>query len=274
MALSAALRTKLLGAIDTDTLVFLCGAGVSMPSPSFLPNAARVAEICYDKWIANEALDGDLKYDVDKLAGHFHARDDFESVFIPLVPWNDLSGEPNAGHAAVADLLVSRAAHGALSANFDTMIERWAEQRKVAMQGALNGQEATNFANDFGPLLKFHGCMQRKRSATLWTNAQLAEPEVHARVQNCSNWMNLHLPGRHLVVVGFWTDWGYLNDVLAQAFAIANALSVTVIDPTPTAGLIAKAPSLWNRLTTLSAAFEHLEESGDVILHELRLATV
>ena len=160
MAISDALRTKLLGAIDTDTLVFLCGAGLSMPSPSYLPNAARVAEICYDKWVANEALDAGLKYDVDKLAGHFHASNDFESIFIPLVPWNDLSGAPNKGHAAVADLLVSRAAHAALSANFDTMIERWAEQRKVAMQGALTGQEATSFAAETSPLLKFHGCMQ------------------------------------------------------------------------------------------------------------------
>src|SRR5207237_10361735 len=153
MAISAALRTKLLGAIDNDTLVFLCGAGLSMPSPSFLLPAARVAEICYDKWIPNEALDVALRSDVDKLAGYFHASNGFESVFIPLVPWNDLSGAPNKGHAAIGDLLVSKGAHAALSANFDTMIERWAEQHKVAMQGALTGQEATNFAAAYGPLL-------------------------------------------------------------------------------------------------------------------------
>jgi len=271
MALNAALRTKLLGAIDTDTLVFLCGAGLSMPSPSFLPSAARVAEICYDKWIANEALDVALRSDVDQLAGHFHTSNGFESVFIPLVPWNDLSGTPNKGHAAIADLLVSRGAHAALSANFDTMIERWAEQHKVAMQGALTGQEATTFAADTGPLLKFHGCMQRGRPTTLWTAAQLAEPAVQARVESCSQWMNLHLPGRHLVVVGFWTDWGYLNDVLANAFTITNAISVTVIDPTPSAGLKAKAAQLWDKLTTLSAAFEHIQDSGDDILEELRV---
>ncbi len=272
MTISAALKTKLLGAIDNGTLVFLCGAGLSMPSPSFLPSAARVAEICYDKWVANEVLDAGLKYDVDKLAGHFHARNDFESIFIPLVPWNDLSGVPNKGHAAIADLLVSKGAHAALSANFDTMIERWAEQHKVAMQGALTGQEATAFAADYGPLLKIHGCMQRGRRATLWTTAQLAEPAIKARVQSCSQWMNLHLPGRHLVVVGFWTDWGYLNEVLENAFTITNALSVTVIDPMPSAGLKAKAAQLWDKLTTMSTAFEHIQESGDDILEELRIA--
>ena len=272
MAIDAALKTKLLGAVDTDTLVFLCGAGLSVSSPSFLPSAARVAEICYEKWIVNEALDPDLKFDVDKLAGHFHATNDFESVFIPLVPWNDLSGAPNKGHAAIADLLVSRGAHAALSANFDTMIERWAEQHKIAMQGALTGQEATNFTALSSPLLKFHGCMQRGRTETLWTKEQLTEPAVQQRIQSCSQWMNLHLPGKHLVVIGFWTDWGYLNDVMAASFTITNALSVTVVDPTPSADLQAKAPQLWDKLTTLSAAFEHIEESGDVFLEEVRVA--
>ncbi len=272
MVLGATLTTKLLGAIETDTLVFLCGAGLSVPSPSYLPSAARVAEICYEKWIATEALGPDLRYDVDKLAGHFHAKGEFQSVFIQLIPWNELSGGPNKGHAAVADLLVSRGAHAALSANFDTMIERWAEQHKIAMRGALTGQEATNFATISSPLLKFHGCMQRARSSTLWTQGQLAEVEVQARIEGCSQWMNLHLPGKHLVVVGFWTDWGYLNDVLANAFNITNALSVTVIDPTPSAALQAKAPHLWDRLTKLSNSFEHLQESGDVVLGELQVA--
>lgn len=271
MPLSAALTTKLLGAIETDTLMFLCGAGLSMPSPSFLPPATRVAEICYDKWIANEALDPALRHDVDKLAGHFHAKGDFESVFIPLVPWNELSGAPNKGHVAIADFLVSRGAHAALSANFDTMIERWAEHNKIAMQGALTGHEATNFTTLSSPLVKFHGCMQRARTSTIWTQGQLAEDAIKKRVESVSQWMNLHLPGKHLIVVGFWSDWGYLNDVLAGAFNIKNALSVTLVDPAATATLQAKAPQLWDKLTNLSTAFEHLQESADTILEELRL---
>jgi hypothetical protein len=82
--------------------------------------------------------------------------------------------------------------------------------------------------------------------------------------------MNLHLPGKHLVVVGVWTDWGYLNDVLADAFAVDNASSVTVIDPSTTADLMAKAPNLWAKLTTLSKKFEHISASGDDVLKELR----
>jgi hypothetical protein len=140
------------------------------------------------------------------------------------------------------------------------------------MQGALTGQEATNFVGTSNPLVKFHGCMQRKRSETLWTQGQLAETSTQQRVLGCSNWMNLHLPGKHLVVVGFWTDWGYLNNVLADAFTITNARSVMVLDPTPSANLQTKAPQLWDKLTTLSADFEHVEESGDSILEEIRTA--
>jgi hypothetical protein len=264
---------KLLSAIETDSLVFLCGAGLSVPLPSDLPTAVRVAQACYDTWQPTESLDPALRDNVDLLAGHFYARGDFERVFIQkLVPWNDLVGSPNRGHAAVADLLISRSAHAALSANFDPMIERWAEERKIAMRGALTGQEAVAFADVTNPLIKFHGCLQRDRERTLWTQHQLAEPQIQQRTASCSQWMNLHLPGKHLVVVGFWTDWGYLNDVLANAFAIANASSVTVIDPSPKKDLQAKAPTLWAKLNSLSHAFEHVQVSGADALDELRTA--
>jgi hypothetical protein len=152
------------------------------------------------------------------------------------------------------------------------MIERWAEERKVAMRGALTGQEAVTFGTESNPLIKFHGCMQRERAQTLWTQEQLREPDIQARVRSCSEWMNLHLPGKHLVVVGFWTDWSYLNDVLANAFTIQSASSVTVIDPCPTDDLMAKAPLLWAKLNDLSQGFEHLQASGEDVLEELRTA--
>ena len=271
MALSDSLTTRLLGAIETNSLMFLCGAGLSVAPPSDLPSATRVSQICYDKWLPTEALDPALRDDVDQLARHFHARGDFERVFIQLVPWNELVGPPNNGHAAIADLLISRGAHAALSANFDPMIERWAEERKIAMQGALTGQEAVAFTTT-NPLIKFHGCLQRVRQETLWTRRQLADPAIQVRLTSCSQWMNLHLPGKHLVVVGFWTDWGYLNDVLADAFAIDSASSVTVIDPSPTVNLQAKAPNLWAKLSRLSHVFEHVQASGADALDELRTA--
>ena len=271
MALTNGQKIRLLSAIEANSLVILCGAGLSMADPTKLPSAAQVAQICYDRWIAVEPLDPALRADIDKLASHFYARGDFGKVFIQhLVPWDDLVGRPNKGHAAVSDFLLSAAAHAALSANFDPMIERWAEERKVAMQGALNGQEAIAFGITSKPLVKFHGCLQRDKIGTLWTQSQLAEPRVQERVKSCTEWMNLNLPGKDLVVVGFWTDWGYLNQVLADAFTITNAHSVTVVNPDTEANLRVKAPQLWDNLKTLSSSFEHIQQSGADVLDELR----
>jgi hypothetical protein len=213
-----------------------------------------------------------MEWDLEKLATFFYDRGDFKETFIPLVPWNELSGDPNAGHAAIADMLISRAAHGALSANFDTMIERWAETRKVDLRGALTGQQAIEFDQVSKPLLKFHGCMSIDRENTLWTQNQLNDEPIKSRIQSCSDWMTQNLPGKHLVVVGFWTDWLYLNDVLAKAFTITNAASVTVIDKSPEAELKKKAPLIWQKLNALSNDFEHLEASSDIALDELRCA--
>ena len=96
--------------------MLLCGAGLSIPAPSNLMSAVEVSRSCYDKYHAIRVLPAAMRDDIDQLAGHFYGNHEFESVFIDtLVPWNDLVGVPNAGHAAVADLLISRAAYAALS---------------------------------------------------------------------------------------------------------------------------------------------------------------
>jgi hypothetical protein len=158
----------------------------------------------------------------------------------------------------------------ALSANFDPLIEQWCQRGKVAMRGALTGTEAVAFSDRTSPLLKFHGCFQRGPEDTLWTQAQLAEQDVQDRIQNCAQWMTVTLPGKDLLVVGFWTDWGYLNDVLANALHIQNANSVTVIDPQSDDQLQQKAPILWDRLTNAGGPFTHIQASGADALDELR----
>jgi hypothetical protein len=274
MVLSAQQLTKLLVAIEADALVLLCGAGLSIPEPSKLISAATVAERCYDVWKAVEVdLPAELRSDIDKLAAYFYETNAFDNVFIEkLVPWGDLVGTPNDGHAAVADLLLTGSAHAALSGNFDPLIENWAEQHKVALQGALTGQEAVEFLAVSKPLLKFHGCFHRDKKRTLWTHPQLEDVTIQQRVQSCSQWMNLNLPGKDLLIIGFWTDWGYLNDVLANSLEHKNAHSVTVIDPATSETLTEKAPLLWARLNALSHSFEHIPVSGADALKELRTA--
>jgi hypothetical protein len=271
LVLDHVVRTKLLSAIEAQNLIVLCGAGLSVSAPSCLKGAVAVAQHCYDQYAPIEVLNPVLRDDLDTLAGHFHGLGTFRNLFINrLVPWGDLAGEPNAGHAAIGDFLLSGAAEAALSANFDVLIEQWCNQHKVAVRGALNGQEAVEFSAEFSPLLKFHGCMNRDREHTLWTQPQLLDPDTQARIASCRAWMDLHLPNRHILVVGFWTDWGYLNAVLDAAIQVGTAASVTVIDPLPTAQLQARAPNLWNVLTQV-ADFTHVPHSANDALDELRV---
>jgi hypothetical protein len=272
LALTDAQLQQLLAAIEANNLIVLCGAGLSMPPPSNLLSAIAVSRICFDKWQIPPPLAPALRDDIDGLANHFHSNGLFDTVFIgQLVPWDDLVGPPNSGHAAIADLLISRAVHGVLSGNFDPLIETWAQGHKVAMRGALTGQEAIQFAPCSNPLIKFHGCMIRSREQTLWTAAQLVDPPIQHRIESCTQWMTQNLPGRDLLVIGFWSDWRYLNGVIQNALEITNAHSVTVVDPSSAHDLQMKAPDLWTTLTGLSASFQHVQASGDDALEELRL---
>ena len=117
------------------------------------------------------------------------------------------------------------------------------------MRGALDGREAQNAGGHESPLVKFHGCLHIDRDKTLWTTQQLADPKIKQRIDTCSDWMKLVLPGKDLLIIGFWTDWGYLNDVLANSLSAGGFNSVTVVDPASSASLQAKAPALWANLT-------------------------
>src|SRR5262249_41879104 len=130
--------------------------------------------------------------------------------------------------------------------------------------------EAVEFSARINPLLKFHGCFQRGPENTLWTQAQLNEPAIHDRVESCSQWMTINLPGKDLLIVGFWSEWGYLNDILANAMLVQAASSVTVIDRGPSTQLQAKAPILWDKLTAAGGPFTHVQASSDDALNELR----
>ena len=105
---------------------------------------------------------------------------------------------------------------------------------------------------------------------TLWTRHQFTEPAIQQRIQSCTDWMNLNLPGRHLLIVGFWTDWRYLSEILETALGGSASGSVTVIDRLEEGRLEEKAPALWAILRNLSAQFEHVQASSSEALAEVR----
>lgn len=260
--------------MHADRLVLVCGAGLSMAAPSNLPPAWRIAEASFDKYTVetDPNCDPALRHDLEALAQHFVDIGTLETVFIEsLVPWTTFIRPPNDGHAAVADFLVTKAAAAALSANYDMLIERCAIESGFDFQSALDGDEATVRARSQGPLLKFHGCSIRDRLATVWAPSQLAKSPISERIVKSKAWMAANLRQKDLLVVGFWTNWDYLNGLLGDVLDGLAPSSVTVIDLADAAVLEQKAPALWALAHGPQVNFTHVQESGADALAELRL---
>jgi hypothetical protein len=272
---SPEVRAHLLASMDAGRLVVVCGAGLSMAAPSNLPSARRVAEMCFDEYAltADPNCNLALRKNLEALAEHFVALNTLKTIFIEhLVPWQAFVRPSNRGHAAIADFLITRAAVAGLSSNYDTLIERRAWDYGADFRGSLDGDEAAVHANTQGPLLKFHGCADRDRLSTVWAPSQLADQPIAGRIAKSKIWMSANLRQKDLLVVGFWSDWEYLNQVIGSALEDVAPLSVTVVDLLPADQLEQKAPDLWALAHEPHVAFKHVQESGADVLDELRHA--
>lgn len=253
-----------------DRLAFLCGAGLSMAHPSSLPSAAALAADIQARY--NAKVPGNpLTANIEEQAEYFWNRGELATVFIrSLIDQHIFSGRPNAAHFAVADFLLTNAADFAVSANVDGMIE-------TAGQMLLGMIESGVSANDMGavgvgvaPLLKIHGCWARDRNNTFWTAHQLNAAPLQTRIPDAAHWAQHRLMNRDILVVGFFTDWDYLNTILADALAAVQPANVIVVDPDDAANLQAKAPNLYAVGEAAAHRFCHVQEYGDVFLRELR----
>jgi len=168
--------------------------------------------------------------------------------------------------------LITRAAVAGISSNYDILIERRAWDYGAAFRGSLDGDEANVDAAKQAPLLKFHGCAQRDPVSTVWAPSQLGNPIIAARIERSKTWMAANLRQKDLLVVGFWSDWEYLNAVIGGALIDVQPLSVTVVDLSPTNVLEEKAPQLWQIANADNVHFEHVRESGADVLDQLRKA--
>lgn len=246
-----------------------------MAQPSNLPSARRVAEVCFDRYKDNvdPNLDPSLRGDLEALADHLHGQGLLETVLIErLVPWEEFLRPPNGGHGAMADLLIVGAAEAVLSSNYDGLIEERGREYGFDFRAALDGDQATVQSSKQSPLLKFHGCSQLARSSTIWTASQLSDTDISNRLNNIETWMASNLRQKDLLIIGFWTDWQYLNTVLDNAVKDVSPVSVTVVDPSESSQLREKAPGLWDVANGPGVSFEHIPVSGVDALEDLRRA--
>lgn len=240
-----------------------------MAPPSELPSACTIANMCYDRHadIVGDHLSRALRDDLEAFAEHFAANSSLKSIFIDsIVPWKEFMRVPNAGHAAIADFLVCRAIKAAISTNYDALIERRTWDAGAAdFQSALEGDEA-QVCSQYSPLLKPHGC------STIWARSQLHDDEVARHLHKSKIWMDANQRERDLLIIGFWTDWRYLNKIIGDALTDVAPASITLVDLSLPEVLKEKAPTLWDIAHAGGVIFEHVQRSGATFLEELRTA--
>ncbi len=268
------LKTRLLASIAGDSLVLLCGAGLSMAPPSRLSSARQVAQNCTTKYreITTSDLQDDLANNIEHLAEYFYHRSELKNVFLgQLIDWGEFTrNQTNKGHMAIADFLWARLVALTISTNVDTLIEAAASQLgEQDFYSIVSEEDINRNQNSHAPILKLHGCATRSRWDTVWCKNQLDDKPLKNRIDQLTAWMRSFFPNRDLLVVGFWSDWGYLNKILEDAIVSTEPRSVILVDPDTDEVLRNKSPELWNWATKF-ANFIHIRASGDAFLDELR----
>lgn len=261
-----------LDALHNERLAMLCGAGLSMAPPSNLPSAANLAAAAkrkYDATYGSTRLA--LPAGLEEQAEHFFQRGELGTVYLrTYIDKDAFAGQPNPGHEAVADLLLVSGIQTAVSTNVDTMIET-AGQMLFGQIGV--GHERDSVARlqpNVSPLLKVHGCWTLDPTNTVWAPSQLTAEPVMSRVAGSADWMEIRLLDRDLIIVGYFTDWDYLNGVLERTLGNVRPARVIVVDPSDGAWLATKAPSLHALGRSASSEFLHVPVSGADFLDRLR----
>ncbi len=261
-----------LDGILNNRLVLIAGAGLSMAAPSNLPSAAAIAadaKIEYDARYG--AMRPPLPPGIEDQAEQFFANGELGVYLNEFVDPDVFAARPNAGHVAVADLLLSRGLQAAVTTNVDVLVETAGQ---LLLGQVFTGIDGTGVAAPPGgaaPMLKIHGCWVKERENTVWAPGQLAADPVMGRIATSETWLRNALLDKDLLIVGYSTDWDYLNQVIAQTLGAVAPASVLVVDPSTTAQFIAKAPDLAALAGRATKGAFHLQTSGSDFLDDLRL---
>ena len=259
-------------AIVEDRLALICGAGLSMADPSNIPSAWSVAASAKQKYDAIYGIEADpLSEDIEEQAEFFHGQGRLSTIYLTkLVDIDTFSAPPNAGHFAVADFLLTKTAQIAVSTNVDALIEYAGDQLYGGIVTATRRDDAAAFYPARAPLLKIHGCWKSDPRQTVWAPSQLLCEPNQSRIADCAQWIEQQLLNRDLVIVGYFTDWDYLNSLLERCLDAVTPSNVIVVDPSPTENLAGKAPALFGVGERAKGGFYHIQCSGADFLEELR----
>jgi hypothetical protein len=263
---------KALDALFADRLALLCGAGLSMAAPSSLPSAATLAWRAKEKYDATYVPDrAPLPELIDDQAQFFFERGELANVYLrTFIDHDAFAAEPNKGHIAAADLLLTNAVATAISTNVDTLVETAGNMLFGQIGVGVSRNQVAALPAGKAPFLKIHGCWSNPPE-TVWAPGQVLVDPIRTRIEECAPWLQNRLLDRDLIIVGYWTDWDYLNEVLETTLGAVAPSRVIVVDPCETADFEDKAPALFALGGRATVEFCHVRESGDAFLDALRV---
>lgn len=261
-----------LDGILNNRLVLIAGAGLSMAPPSNLPSAATIAGDAKAEYDARYGgLRPALPPGIEDQAEFFFARHELGVYLKEFVDPDVFAGEPNAGHIAAADFLLSHGLQAIVTTNVDILIETAGQSLMGHVFAGIDGVQVAAPPGGGAPMLKIHGCWLQERDNTVWAPSQLGASPVKERIERSATWLETALLDKDLLIVGYSTDWDYLNQVIEKTLGAVSPASVLVVDPSATATFIAKAPHLSDLAGRATKGAFHLQMSGSEFLDRLRL---
>ena len=213
-------------AIHGDRLAILCGAGIFA-----LPSArARQRSANYWGWPSTN-MTRRTEQTARRFPPNWSKRSSFstaidsERSICGLTSITTLSPALRTPvTSAIADLLLVGGIQTAASTNVDTMIETAGMMLFGRIGAGIDGITVAALPPHRAPLLKIAVLGDRPDSYGVdsETTSCRADCQVASLQQD---WLSVRLLDRDLVIVGYSTDWDYLNDVLARALARLDPLA-------------------------------------------------
>jgi hypothetical protein len=254
-----------------DRLAILAGAGLSMAPPSNLPSALQIGRAARERYAA---LFGPPPFsdDIAEQADYFFENNELGTVFLrKLIPRDEFAGHYNSGHTAVADLILIGALRAAVTTNIDTMIEAAGQALWGQIETGVDEVAMQRVAHDCTPLLKIHGCRQIGLEETIWSARQLEDTDTREKLQRSAAWLSQRISNHDILVVGYCTDWDYLNSVLDFVFQSQTPVRLIVVNPADDATMARVAPQFFTIGERATGGCFHVRCSGADFLDRLRL---
>lgn len=255
-----------------DRLTILAGAGLSMSAPSNLPSASAIAASASAKYAALYGADRPpLPAGIEEQAELFFQRGELFSIYFQrLIDRNIFAAPPNPGHHALADLLLVRAIQTAITTNVDALIESAGRDLFGEIGVGIDGHTAAEVHADQAPLLKIHGCHVRDPRNMVWARGQLEAHPVAGRIASSAQWLEGRLLNRDLLIVGYSTDWAYLNAILQSTLGHVTPCRVIVVNLAESAVFVERAAELYALGERATVRFGYVTASAADFLAAVR----